>query len=123
MRKNLPRFDKKPRPIPPFRNRSLRLVQCNFGLILCITSQILHKNKNFCISVFLKKSQNPTNIANILCFVCHICNFFLGAHSRVLLVWVGHQNSNEHLFGAFLYTECANSGREPQGGEKMERRA
>ncbi len=30
---------------------------------------------------------------------------------------------NENLFKAFLYTECAYSECEPQGGEKVERRA
>lgn len=77
MRINLPRFDKKARLYsPPFATARCALFQCNFGLILCITPQVLHKNKNFCISDFLKKSQNPTNIANILYFVCQICKFF-----------------------------------------------
>ena len=36
-----------------------------------------------------------------------------------LQLWVGHPHPNEHSFKAFLYTECAYSKCEPQGGENM----
>ena len=35
-----------------------------------------------------------------------------------LQLWVGHPHPNGYIFGAFLYTECAYSKCEPQGGEK-----
>ena len=34
-----------------------------------------------------------------------------------LQFWVGHPHPNGHPFRAFLYTECAYSECEPQGGE------
>ena len=56
-----------------------------------------------------------TKLANILNFICQICNFSPPLVERVLSVRVGHPNSNEHLFSAFLYAECAYSECEPQG--------
>ena len=34
-------------------------------------------------------------------------------------MWVGHPHPNEYLFRVFLYTVCAYSECEPQGGENM----
>lgn len=50
--------------------------QGNFRLILCKNPQFLHKNKKFCMSDFSKNQMFLTKLANILNFICQICNFF-----------------------------------------------
>jgi len=62
-----------------------------------------------------------THIRRLL--IHEICSF--KDEMKTAVRELAERTSNEHSFEAYLLTECANSKteHEPQGGEKMERRA